>query len=238
MKDNSTAPSRRPHVAKRRHRGSARARARFLPRRPQATRTKNSNRAGLTDRAHKMGDAPALDPSKSGHHVPLAELGRLKAKSITRVTGIENQMIHGNAPFLSVPRPSRGTLQKMQQLKREIIIRLCSRRRRPSGALYRAHARPSGRRYTVEHSTPRTTATVRRDLDLTSDTTTPAARAANITCNRQPMTSDLHLMRQSDRARVRRTHAKTIIIERKPRHSTGKIAATTAARPTRHRQSK
>ena len=88
-----------------------------LPRRPQATRTKNSNRAGLTDRAHKMGDAPALDPSKSGHHVPLRELGRLKAKSITRVTGIENQMIHGNAPFLSVPRPSRGTLQKMQTTK-------------------------------------------------------------------------------------------------------------------------
>ena len=71
-----------------------------------------------------MGDAPALDPSKSGHHVPLRELGRLKAKSITRVTGIENQMIHGNAPFCRFLGRAEGTLQKCKQLKREIIIRL------------------------------------------------------------------------------------------------------------------
>ena len=175
-----------------------------------------------------MGDAPALDPSKSGHHVPFAGTRPTQSKIHHPCNGYRKPNDPWQRSLLSVPRPSRGTLQKMQTTKTGNHNQTSRSRRR----------RPSGRRYTVEHSTPRTTATVRRDLDLTSDTTTPAARAANITCNRQPMTSDLHLMRQSDRARVRRTHAKTIIIERKPRHSTGKIAATTAARPTRHRQSK
>ena len=124
MKDNSTAPSRWPHVAKRRHRGSARARARF----PPASTTSDANEEQQPRRSDRPsaqdGRRPGARPIQERPSRPLRELGRLKAKSITRVTGIENQMIHGNAPFLSVPRPSRGTLQKCKQLKREIIIRL------------------------------------------------------------------------------------------------------------------